>query len=58
MEGGGPAGQGHGVVDADPLGELALEGVDVGPDGCDPVGVEGVEQHAALLASPTSGGER
>ena len=35
----------------DPVGELALEGVDVGPERGDPVGVEGVEQHAALLGA-------
>ncbi len=41
----------------DALGELGLEGVDVGAERGDPVGVEGVEQHAALLGADLGRGE-
>ncbi len=51
MEGGGAARQGHGMTDADPLGELLLEGVDVRSERGDPVRVERLEEHAALLVA-------
>jgi len=48
VEGGGAARQGDRVSDADPLGELGLECVDVRSERRDPVGVERLEQHLAL----------
>ncbi len=57
MEGGGPAGQGHGVAHSHPSGQLLLEGVDVGSHRGDPVGVEGLEQHPPLLGAHLGGRE-
>ncbi len=51
MERGSPAGQGDGMADADPLGELAFEGVDVGSGRSDPVRVECLQQHPPLLVT-------
>ncbi len=57
VEGGSTAREGHGVGDARPPRELALEGVDVRPEGGDPVRVEGGEEQAPLLGSDVGRGE-
>jgi hypothetical protein len=41
VEGGGAGGESDGVGGTDAPGEVALEGIDIGPDGRDPVTVEG-----------------
>ncbi len=57
MEGGGAAGQGHGVADTDPGGQLPLEGVESGPAGA--IQLESKASSSIRRSSgPTSGGER
>ena len=55
MQGGGATRQGHGVRDTDPTRQLRLEEVDVRTERCDPTGVEGLEDHAALLVTDVGG---
>ena len=51
METGGAARQGDRVRQPRRGGEFPFERVEVGPDGCDPVRVEGAEQEVALLGA-------
>ncbi len=49
MERGTAARDGHRVLDTHPVGQLALEGIEIRTDRCDPVGIEGFEEHASFL---------
>ena len=42
--------------DAGPFGQLVFEGVDVGPCGRDPVGIERLEEHPPLFVLPPPAG--
>ena len=53
----GTATQRRRVADADARRQLPLEGIDFGPEGRDPVGVEGLEQQGPLVLA-LWGGER